>query len=84
VEEASRNEVSNIGDHAVLKEYEDLFQEVPRLPLKRDINISINLMPGVAPVSKSPYRMSTPEMKELKLQLEEILKNGYIHPSIGC
>ena len=67
VEEASRDEVSNIGDHAVLTEFEDVFQEVPKLPLKRDINFSINLMPGATPVSKAPYRMSTPELKELQL-----------------
>jgi hypothetical protein len=59
------------------------FQEVPRLPPKRDIDFSINLMPGAAPVSKAPYRMSTPEMKELQLQLEELLKKGYIHPILS-
>jgi hypothetical protein len=83
VEEASRDEVSKIGDHAVLTEFEDVFQEVPRLCLKRDIDFSINLMPGAAPVSKAPYRMSTPELKELQLQLEELLKKGYIHPSMS-
>ena len=57
VEEASRDEVSNIGDHVVLTEFEDVFQEVPRLPPKRDIVFSINFMPGAAPVSKAPYRM---------------------------
>jgi hypothetical protein len=40
-------------------------------------------MPGVAPVSKAPYRMSTPELKELQLQLEELLKKGYILPSVS-
>jgi hypothetical protein len=30
-------------------------------------------------MSKNPYRMSTPELKELQMQLEEILKRGYIH-----
>jgi hypothetical protein len=40
-------------------------------------------MPGAAPMSKSPYRMSTPEMKELQLHLEELLKKGYIHPSMS-
>jgi hypothetical protein len=40
-------------------------------------------MPGTTSVSKSLYRMSTPEMKELQLQLEEILKKGYIHPSVS-
>ena len=33
-------------------------------------NFSINLMPGEAPVSKTPYRMSTPEMKELQMKFE--------------
>jgi hypothetical protein len=40
-------------------------------------------MPGAAPMSKSPYRMSTLELKELQLQLEELLKKGYIHPSMS-
>ena len=83
VEEASRDEVSKIGDHVVLTEFEYVFQEVPRLPPKRDIDFSINLMHGAAPVSKAPYRMSTPELKELQLQFEEILKKGYIHPSMS-
>jgi hypothetical protein len=42
VEEASRNEVSRIGNHEVLTEFEDIFQEVPRLAPKRDIDFSIN------------------------------------------
>jgi hypothetical protein len=33
-------------------------------------------MPEVAPMSKTPYRMSTPKMKELKMQIEELLKKG--------
>jgi hypothetical protein len=40
-------------------------------------------MTGAAPVSKAPYRMSTPELKELQLQLEELLKKGYIFPSMS-
>jgi hypothetical protein len=60
-----------------------VFKEVPRLPPKRDIDFSINLMPGAAPVSKTPYIMSTLELKELQMQLEELLKKGYIHPSVS-
>jgi hypothetical protein len=59
--------VLSIEDHEVLKEFEYVFQEVPRLPPKRDIDFSVNLMPGAAPVSKAPYRMSAPELKELQL-----------------
>jgi hypothetical protein len=55
------------GDHEVLIEFKDVFQKVPGLPPKRDINFSINLILGETPVSKVPYRMSTLEMKELQL-----------------
>jgi hypothetical protein len=40
-------------------------------------------MPRAAPVSKTPYNMSTPELKELQMQLEEILKKGYICLSVS-
>jgi hypothetical protein len=83
VGETPKDKVSSIEEYAVLKEFEDVFQEVPRLPPKRDIDFSVNLMPGAARVSKAPYRMSTLEMKELQLQLEELLKKGYICPSVS-
>jgi hypothetical protein len=38
-------------------------------------------MPGVAPPAKAPYRMNHEELKELKVQLEELLAKGYIKPS---
>jgi hypothetical protein len=83
VEETTKDKVSSIGYHVVLKEFEDVFQELPELPLKRDIDFSINLMPGATPVSKAPYRMSMLELKELQLKLEELMKKGYIHLSIS-
>jgi hypothetical protein len=83
MEEAFRDVVSNIGDHEVVIEFQDVFQEIPGLPPKRDNIFSINLMFGGAPVSKDPYRMSMPEMKELQLHLEDILRKGYIHPSVS-
>jgi hypothetical protein len=83
MEEASKDKMPNIEDHAVLKDFEDVFKEIPGLPPKRDIDFSINLMLGVAPISKTPYRMSTPKLKELQMKLEEILKKGYIFPSFS-
>jgi hypothetical protein len=35
-------------------------------------------MPGVAPPAKAPYRMSHEELKELKVQLKELLAKSYI------
>jgi hypothetical protein len=64
-EEAPKDKVTNMEDHAVLEDFEYVFKEVPRLPPKRDIDFSINLMPRAALVSKTPYRMSTPKLKEL-------------------
>ena len=52
VEEVFQNVVSNLEDHRVLKEFEDVFQEVHGLPPKRDIDFSINLMPGEAPIQR--------------------------------
>jgi hypothetical protein len=83
VEEAYKDEFSKIEYHATLKYFKDVFQEVPGLPSKRDIDFSVNLMPREAPMSKAPYRMSTQELKELQLQLEELLKKGYICPSVS-
>jgi hypothetical protein len=40
------------------------------------------MMSGSTPVSKTPYSMSTIELKELQMQLEEIMKKGYIRPSV--
>jgi hypothetical protein len=60
-----------------------VFKEIPRLPPKRDIDFSIDLMHGATPISKTPYRMSTPELKELQMQLEELLKKGYIRSSVS-
>ena len=55
----------------MLQEFRDVFlDEIPGLPPKRDIDFTIELFPGVAPVSKTPYRMSTPELLELKMQLQ--------------
>jgi hypothetical protein len=47
------------------------------------IDFSIDLMHGDTLVSKTSYIMSTPELKELQMHLEELLKKGYIHPSVS-
>jgi hypothetical protein len=82
-EDTPKDNVPNLEYHLVMKDFEDVFKEVPGLPPKKYIDFSINLMPGVAPMSKTPYRMSTPNLKELQMQLEEILKKGYICPSVS-
>jgi hypothetical protein len=70
MEEAPKDKVSNLEDHSVLKYFEHVFKEIAGRPPKRDIDFSINFMPGAAQVSKTPYRLSTPDLKELQMHLE--------------
>ncbi|GJR95528.1 putative reverse transcriptase domain-containing protein [Tanacetum coccineum] len=51
-------------------------------PLK-EIEFGIELIPGAEPISKAPYRMAPVELKELKEQLQEMLENGFIRPSVS-
>jgi hypothetical protein len=68
--ETLRDKVPNLEDYAVLEDFEDVFKEVPGLPPRRDIDFSKNLIPRATPVSKTSYKMSTLELKELQMQLE--------------
>jgi hypothetical protein len=41
----------------------------------------IELKPGTTPIYKTPYRMATPELAELKEHIKESLEKGFIYPS---
>ena len=67
---ADRNGEVSLGDISVVREFLDVFPEdLPGLPLDREIEFSIDLLPGTVPISKAPYRMAPIELKELKVQL---------------
>jgi hypothetical protein len=76
-------EFLNFEDYPVLKEYKYVFGELSGFPPKRGIDLSIDWMPRASPMSKTPYRMSTLELKELWMQLEYLLKKRCIHPSVS-
>jgi hypothetical protein len=58
----------SLYDHPILREYKYVFlEEVSGLPPIRDIDFSIELVPGVVPMSRAPYIMSTPKIVEIKL-----------------
>src|SRR5207244_12649689 len=69
-------------------DYPDVFsEELPRLPPKRAVEFSIELIPGTAPVFRRPYRMSQNDLAEMKVQLQELLDKGFIRSSSsswGC
>jgi hypothetical protein len=72
----------------VVCEYLDVFlEELPGMQPDRDIEFAIELQPGIAPISKRPYRMPPAKLAELKKQLQELLDKGFIRPSTspwGC
>ena len=69
-------------------EFSDVFsEELPGLPPDRDVEFKIELVPGMAPISRRPYRMPPNELAELKVQLQDLLDKGLIQPSSslwGC
>ncbi|KAL5760844.1 hypothetical protein ACOSQ2_019682 [Xanthoceras sorbifolium] len=65
-------------------DFPDVFpEELPSLPPIREIEFAIDVIPGTTPVSITPYRMAPAELKELKLQLQELLDKGFIRPSVS-
>ena len=72
----------DLGLPQVVCEYEDVFlDELPGLPPYRDVDFVIELHPGTSPISMTPHRMTSVELQELKVQLQELLDKGFIRPS---
>jgi hypothetical protein len=45
-----------LEDFAILHDFRDMFvDEIPELNPRREIDFSIDLLPGLAPISKEPY-----------------------------
>ena len=72
-------EKSKPKDIAVVQEFSYVFPEdLLGLPPDREISFEIELLPGTTTVSKAPYRMAPAELKELQIQLQELLDKGFI------
>ena len=56
-------------------------EDLPGLPPDREVEFTIEVLPGTAPISKAPYRMAPIELAEVKKQIEELLNKGFIRPS---
>ena len=68
-----------IKDISVVREYPDVFpEELPEALTEREIEFTIEVASESQPVSKEPYRMAPVELKELKIQLQDLLDKGFI------
>jgi hypothetical protein len=71
-----------LEDIRVVQDFPDVFpKELPVMPLDRDIEFLIELLPGTPPISKRPSRMPVNELVELKKQIAELQAKGFIRPS---
>jgi hypothetical protein len=66
----------------VVNEFPNVFPvDLPGMPPDRDIEFVIEMKPGTTLIYKTPFRMTTSELVELKDYIKELLEKGFIHPS---
>jgi hypothetical protein len=66
----------------VVSKFSDVFPEdLLGMPRERKVEFAIELIHGIAPISKRAYRVSGLELMEPKKQIDELLEKGYIRPS---
>ncbi|GKA95959.1 putative reverse transcriptase domain-containing protein [Tanacetum coccineum] len=66
----------------VIRDFPKVFlEELPGLPPPRQVEFRIDLVPGAAHGARAPYRLAPSEMRELSVQLQELLEKGFIRPS---
>lgn len=67
----------------LLQTYSSVFPaELPtQLPPPRSVDHHIDLIPGAVPPTRPTYQLSLSEMAELKSQLDDLLRHGFIRPS---
>ncbi|GKA13050.1 putative reverse transcriptase domain-containing protein, partial [Tanacetum coccineum] len=71
-----------LGSFDAIIDFPDVFPEdLPGLPPTRQVEFQIDMIPSVAPVARTPYRLAPSEMKELSEQLKELSDKGFIRPS---
>ncbi|GJR52736.1 putative reverse transcriptase domain-containing protein [Tanacetum coccineum] len=77
-----KSEEKRLEDVPIVRDFPEVFPEdFLGLPPTRQVEFQIDLIPGVAPVTRAPYRLAPSEMKELSDQLKELSEKGFIRPS---
>ena len=77
--DTTKKVVTVLADVCVVCKFPDVFpEELPGLPPDWEIKFEIELLPGMAPISKALYRMAPAELKQ---QLQELLDKKFIRPS---
>ncbi|GJU18176.1 putative reverse transcriptase domain-containing protein [Tanacetum coccineum] len=81
-EAEDKSEKKRLDNVPIVRDFPKVFPEdLSGLPLTRQVEFQIDLIPGAAPVARAPYRLAPSEMKELSEQLKELSDKGFIRPS---
>ncbi|GKC33952.1 putative reverse transcriptase domain-containing protein [Tanacetum coccineum] len=77
-----KSEEKRLEDVHIMRNFLKFFpKDLPGLSPTRQVEFQIDLVPGAAPVARSPYRLAPSQMHELSTQLQELSDKGFIRPS---
>ena len=69
---------------SVVQEFLNVFlEDLPNLPPDQKLEFKIELLPSSTLISIPPYRMALAELKELNIQLQDLVDKGFIRPSVS-
>nr|GFC07409.1 putative reverse transcriptase domain-containing protein [Tanacetum cinerariifolium] len=81
-EAKDRSEGKRLENVPIVRDFPEVFpKDLLGIPLARQVEFQIDLVPGAAPVAWAPYLLAPAEMKELADQLQELSDKGFIRPS---
>jgi hypothetical protein len=73
--------IESVEDVTIVQEFLEVFlDELPGMPLERDVEFAIDLVPGTKPITKSVYQLAALEIAELKKKLGELQQKEFIRP----
>nr|GEU79845.1 putative reverse transcriptase domain-containing protein [Tanacetum cinerariifolium] len=81
-ETKDKSEEKRLEDVPIIQDFPEVFLEYfPRLPLTRQVEFQIDLVPGAAHIAQALYRLAPSELQALSTQLQELSDKGFIRPS---
>ncbi|GKD96265.1 putative reverse transcriptase domain-containing protein [Tanacetum coccineum] len=81
-ETEDKSEEKRLEEVPTIQDFPKVFlEDLLALPPTRQVEFQIDLVPGVAPVARAPYRLAPSELQELSTQLQELSDKGFIRPS---
>ncbi|GJU10607.1 hypothetical protein Tco_1133003 [Tanacetum coccineum] len=81
-ETKDKSKEKRLEDVPIVRDFSEVFPEnLPGLPLARQVEFQIDLVPGAELVARAPYRLTPSELQELSTQLQELSNKGFIRPS---